>query len=98
MVTDVVRYVETFDQRSVLLLGTFEKSSGGHIGILAVDINPATGRFLVNMLIGEPGFRRQGVAWEITVPFRDYFFETLGLKVALASALALGYPITEYLL
>jgi RimJ/RimL family protein N-acetyltransferase len=95
---DVVRYIKTFDQRSGLLLGIFEKSSGAHIGILTVDINPATGQFLVNMLIGEPGYRRQGVTWEITVPFRDYFFETLGLKVALASVLARNTPITEYLL
>jgi RimJ/RimL family protein N-acetyltransferase len=57
-----------------------------------------TGQFLVNMLIGEPEFRRKGVTWEITVPFRDYFFETLGLKVALASVLAHNIPITDYLI
>jgi RimJ/RimL family protein N-acetyltransferase len=95
---DVVGYIKTFDQRSVLLLGIFEKSSGAHLGILTVDINQATSQFLVNMLIGEPGYRRKGVTWEITVPFRDYFFETLGLEVALASALVRNTPITEYLL
>jgi RimJ/RimL family protein N-acetyltransferase len=95
---DVVGYIETFDQRSVLLLGIFDKSSGAHIGILTVDINQATGQFLLNMLIGEPDYRRKGVAWDITVPFRDYFFETLGLKVALASVLARNTPIKEFLL
>ncbi len=95
---DVVAYIKTFDQRGVLLLGIFEKAGGAHIGILTVDINQVTGQFLVNMLIGEPAYRRQGVTWEITVPFRDYFFETLGLKVALASVLARNVPITEYLL
>ena len=95
---DVGGYIRTFDQRSVLLLGIFEKSSGAHIGILTVDINQVTDQFLVNMLIGEPEYRRKGVTWEITVPFRDYFFETLGLKVALASVLAHNTPITEYLL
>src|ERR1700693_5738916 len=38
---DVVGYIKTFDQRSVLLLGIFEKSSGAHLGILTVDINQA---------------------------------------------------------
>ena len=95
---DVVAYIKTFDQRGVLLLGIFEKASGAHIGILTVDINRVTGQFLVNMLIGEPAYRRQGVTREITVPFRDYFFETLGLRVALASVLARNVPITEYLL
>ena len=95
---DVLEYIKTFDQRGVLLLGIFEKAGGAHIGILTVDINPVTGQFLVNMLIGEPAYRRQGVTWEITVPFRDYFFETLGLKVALASVLARNIPITEYLI
>jgi RimJ/RimL family protein N-acetyltransferase len=94
---DVAAYIKTFDQRSVLLLGIFEKSSGTHIGILTVDINQATGQFLVNMLIGEPDYRRRGVAWDITVPFRDYFFETLGLKVALASVLSRNTPIKDYL-
>ncbi len=95
---DVLEYIKTFDQRGVLLLGIFEKAGGAHIGILTVDINQVTGQFLVNMLIGEPAYRRQGVTWEITVPFRDYFFETLGLKVALASVLARNIPITEYLI
>jgi RimJ/RimL family protein N-acetyltransferase len=95
---DVVDYIKTFDQRGVLLLGIFEKASGAHIGILTVDVNQVTGQFLVNMLIGEPAYRRQGVTWEITVPFRDYFFETLGLKVALASVLARNIPITDYLI
>ncbi len=94
---DVARYIKTFDQRSVLLLGIFAKAGGAHVGILTVDINHVTGQFLINMMIGEPEYRRKGVTLEITVPFRDYFFETLGLKVALASVLARNAPIIQYL-
>jgi RimJ/RimL family protein N-acetyltransferase len=94
---DIVKYIKTFDQRSVLLLGIFEKASGSHIGIFTVDINHVTSQFLINMLVGEPEYRHKGVTMSITVPFRDYFFETLGLNTALASVLARNTPIMEYL-
>jgi RimJ/RimL family protein N-acetyltransferase len=94
---DIVKYISTFDQRSCLLLGIFEKSSGLHVGVLTVDINHATRQFLVNWLIGEPEYRNKGVTTSIAVPFRDYFFETLGLDTALASVLARNTPMIRYL-
>jgi RimJ/RimL family protein N-acetyltransferase len=95
--TDIAKYIETFDQRTVLLLGIFDKSSGAHIGIFTVDINPVTGQFISNMLIGEPDYRHKGVMMSLTVPYRDYFFEMLDLKVALGSVLARNAPVVEYL-
>lgn len=94
---DIIKYVAGFDQRTVLLLGIFDKPSGAHIGIFTVDINPVTGQFISNMLIGEPEYRHIGVMMSLTVPYRDYFFETLGLKVALGSVLARNTPVIEYL-
>jgi len=94
---DVAIYIEGFDQRTVLLLGIFEKSSGRHMGFFTVDINPVTGQFISNMLIGEPEYRHIGVMMSLTVPYRDYFFETLGLKVALGSVLARNTAVIEYL-
>lgn len=95
---DVINYIKTFDQRSSLLLGIFEKESGTHIGIFTVDINYARGQFLVNLLIGEPEYRNKNVTSSLTMPFREYFFETLGLNVSLASVLARNTPIIHYLL
>jgi RimJ/RimL family protein N-acetyltransferase len=95
---DVVSYIKQFDQRSHLLLGIFEKPSGLLLGFLRIDVDYALGRFLVSMLIGEPAYRNKGVTNDITVPFRDYFFETLGLKTMLATALARNKPIIHYLL
>src|SRR5579883_44746 len=95
---DVINYINTFDQRSTLLLGIFEKTSGTHIGIFTVDINTLQGQFLVNFLIGEPAYRYKGVIASIAVPFREYFFETLGLKTAMASVLARNSPMVRYLL
>ena len=95
---DIVAYIEGFDQRSRLLLGIFEKATGKHLGFLRIDIDHAPGRFLVSMLIGEADYRNKGVTNEITVPFRDYFYETLGLKVMLATALSHNRPIIHYLL
>jgi RimJ/RimL family protein N-acetyltransferase len=94
---DVAKYIETFDQRTVLLLGIFDKSTGAHIGIFTVDINPVTGQFISNMLIGEPQYRHKGVMMSLTVPYRDHFFETLGLNVALGSVLARNTPVIDYL-
>jgi RimJ/RimL family protein N-acetyltransferase len=95
--SDIVAYIKTFDHRSHFLVGIFEKATGKHLGFLRVDVDHATGRFLVSMLIGEAEDRNKGVTMGVTVPFRDYFFETMGLKVMLATALAHNRPIIHYL-
>ena len=95
---DLVQYIKRFDQKSHLLSGIFEKRTGKHIGIMRTDIDHASGEFLVNLLIGEPEYRNQGVTSEITVPCRDYMFETLGLKTMKATALAHNKIIIHYLL
>ena len=93
----VVKYINQFDQRTRLLLGIFVKQTSTHIGILTIELRPAPGEFLVNMLIGEPEYRNKGVATEITMPFRDYLFETLGLTTMRATVLARNVVINHYL-
>jgi RimJ/RimL family protein N-acetyltransferase len=90
---DVVNYISGFNQTSKLLLGIFEKSSNTPVGILTLWINQKTSQGLVNILIGEAdyrnkGIRSRGVLVDISVPFYDYVFESLGLSEMLASALA----------
>jgi RimJ/RimL family protein N-acetyltransferase len=94
---DVVDYIKTFDQRSSLLLGIFEKQGGTHIGIFTVDINHMLSQFLVNLLIGEPDYRNKHVTSSIALPFREYFFETLGLNTSMASVLARNAAMIHYL-
>jgi RimJ/RimL family protein N-acetyltransferase len=94
---DLVAYIKTFDQRTRILIGIFEKSSSLLLGFLRNDVNFETGQFLVSMIIGEPGYRNSGVTNAVTVPFRDYFFGTLGMKVMMATALAHNKPIIHYL-
>jgi len=96
--SEVAAYIKAFDQRSHMLIGIFESATDTLLGFLRVDIDPKLGRFMVSMLIGEPGYRHKGVTNAITVPFRDYFFETLGLNVMLATALSHNKPIIHYLL
>jgi RimJ/RimL family protein N-acetyltransferase len=95
---EVIDYINRFDQKSRLLIGIFERRTGLHIGFLTIDIDHLKGTFLVNMLIGEPEYRNKGVTNEITEPFRSYFFETLGLKRIMATALARNHVIVHYLL
>jgi RimJ/RimL family protein N-acetyltransferase len=95
--SDLVAYIKGFDQRTKILIGIFEKASGLLLGFLRNDVDFATGQFLVAMIIGEPEYRHSGVTNAVTIPFRDYFFETLGMKVMLATALAHNRPIIHYL-
>jgi len=95
---DVVDYIKTFDQRSRLLLGIFDKQSGTHIGIFTVSLNHLLGHYLVNLLIGEPAYRNKHVTTSIAEPFREYFFETLGMNTSMASVLAHNASMIHYLL
>jgi RimJ/RimL family protein N-acetyltransferase len=96
--SDVINYIKQFDQRSRLLVGVFEKSTWKHIGILTIEIDFTASRFLVNYLVGEPEYRNKGVTNDITVPFRDYLFETLGLETMACTALSRNHVIIHYLL
>lgn len=95
--SDIVAYIRGFDQRTRILIGIFEKKGGLLLGFLRNDVNFETGQFLVSMIIGEPAYRNSGVTNAVTIPFRDYFFEELGMNVMLATALAHNKPIIHYL-
>ncbi|HEY2472889.1 MAG TPA: GNAT family protein [Terracidiphilus sp.] len=95
--SDLIAYIKTFDQRTRILIGIFEKSSGLLLGFLRNDVDFESGQFLVSMIIGEPDYRNSGVTNAVTVPFRDYFFETLGMNAMLATALSHNKPIIHYL-
>jgi RimJ/RimL family protein N-acetyltransferase len=95
--SDVTDYIRQFDQETHLLLGAFARRTSSHIGIMTIELRPAPGEFLVTMLIGEPDYRNRGVATEITAPFRDYLFETLGLTTMRAAILANNAAIQHYM-
>jgi RimJ/RimL family protein N-acetyltransferase len=94
---ELVAYIRSFDQRTKILIGIFEKKSGLLLGFLRNDVNFETRQFLVAMIIGEPDYRHSGVTMAVTVPFRDYFFGELGMEAMLATALAHNKPIIQYL-
>ena len=82
-----VKYINQFDQISHLILGFFEKQNETLVGVITVRINAVTGQGLINFLIGEADYRNKGVWSDIFVPFFDYMFDALGLKMMLMSAL-----------
>jgi [ribosomal protein S5]-alanine N-acetyltransferase len=94
---EVEAYIAMFDQRTHLLLVILEKASENLLGCFRIDIDEKLGRFLVNMIVGEPGYRHKGIMNELTVPFRDYFFDTLGLKTMLGMVLSHNEPVLRYL-
>jgi RimJ/RimL family protein N-acetyltransferase len=93
----VLQYIRQFDQRLNLLIGIFEKQSWKHIGVLTINIDRDANTFLVNLLIGDPEYRNRGVTNDITVPFRDYFFETLGFEGMNCMVLSHNRVIIHYL-
>lgn len=95
--SDMEAYVRKFDQVSNLLLGIFDRSNALLIGIFTVQVDWQLSRYLANTVVGEADYRHRGVMLEVTPPFRDYFFEDLGLRVMTATALATNKPIIGYL-
>jgi RimJ/RimL family protein N-acetyltransferase len=95
--SEVASYIKAFDQRTHLLLAILETASGRLLGFFRIDIDEKLGRFLVSMMVGEPDYRHKGIMNELTVPFRDYFFDTLGLKTMLGMVLSHNEPVLRYL-
>ncbi len=58
---EVENYIRKFDQQSHVLLGIFDKRTGAHVGFYTVHADFAASQGAVNLLIGEPSYRNQGV-------------------------------------
>jgi RimJ/RimL family protein N-acetyltransferase len=95
---EIEDYIKKFDQRSNLLWGIFDQRTGAHIGFFTVHADYALKQGIVNLLIGEPEYRKHGVLSTIRKQFAEYFFETLGLETMMASALARNEIIVNTLL
>ena len=93
---DVAAYIRKFDLQTNFLLGIFDRTNDLLIGFCTAQIDRSIGRFLSNMIVGESAYRHRGVILEISPPFRKYFFETMGLKVLTASALATNKAMIGY--
>lgn len=94
---EIAAYIAGFDQVSKILLGIFDKTNDLLVSIITVHVDWMIGRFLANTVVGEAEYRHRGVMLEVSRPFRDYFFETLDLKVMTATALASNRQIIGYL-
>lgn len=95
---EIEGYIKTFDLRSNLLWGIFDQRTGKHVGFFTVRADHARNQGLVNLLIGDPEFRHHRVLTEIRLAFATYFFETLGLKTMLATALGHNKLIIDTLI
>ncbi|MFM9863460.1 MAG: GNAT family N-acetyltransferase [Micropepsaceae bacterium] len=94
---EVAAYIGKYDQRSNIILGIFDRTNDLLLGILATQVDWDKARYLANTFVGETAYRNRGVMLEVAAPFRDYFFDTLNLKVMTATALATNEPIISYL-
>lgn len=94
---DMETYIKGFDQQSRILLGVFDKATNLLVCVGNATIDWKIGNYLINTVVGEPDYRNAGVMSEITPPFRDYFFDVLGLKTTTASALGNNTVIRKFL-
>ena len=94
---EMIAYIKSFDQRNRLLLGAFDKRTSLLVCIGSAQIDWQIGNYLINTVIGEEAYRNAGVMTELTPPFRDYFFDALGLKTSTASALGTNTVIRTFL-
>jgi RimJ/RimL family protein N-acetyltransferase len=94
---EIIAYIRKFDQISSILLGIFDRTNDLLLGVLSAQVDWRIGRYLANTFVGEAAYRHRGVMLEVSQPFRDYFFDTLNLKVMTATALATNKPIINYL-
>ena len=96
--SEIVDYIRSFDQRSRLLLGVFDREKDDkHIAIITIAIDFAAGSGLANFLIGEREYRNYGVLTAIRNPLAIYLFETLGLQKMLGSVLAHNHVVLHWL-
>jgi RimJ/RimL family protein N-acetyltransferase len=95
---EITAYIKTFDQRSDLLWGIFEKRTGSQIGFFTVNADYPRSQGIVNLLVGDAEYRNRGVLSVIRRHFAEYFFETLGLKTMMATALAHNQIIIDTLI
>jgi RimJ/RimL family protein N-acetyltransferase len=96
--TDIANYIRSFDQRTHLLGGIFDRSNNLLVGILQLDIDYRVNRALVNLLIGEPAYRNLGVTTEIFIPALDYGFINYGIDIMAASVLVRHSMLVGYLM
>jgi RimJ/RimL family protein N-acetyltransferase len=94
---DMQVYIASFDQSNRLLLGVFDKTNNLLVCIGSAKIDWNIGNYLINTVVGEEAYRNAGVMSELTPPFRDYFFDALGLKTSTASALGTNTVIRKFL-
>lgn len=94
---DMLAYIAGHDQRSKLMVGVFDKTNGLLVCIGSAQVDWQRGNYLFSTVIVEAAYRNAGVMTELTPPFRDYFFDVLGLKTSTATALATNTVICSFL-
>lgn len=88
-------YIKSFNRTTSHLVGTIEKSTSRLIGIRSIYVNWEKGEFLSNTLVGESEARHKGVLKETHRVIFAYFFNTLDLVAAQASAVSTNTVILD---
>jgi len=81
-------YISSFDRRARHILGIFEKSTGGMIGVRTVEIDQLRRSFRFHILIGVAEERGRRARAETSEPLKHWLFEYLDLLTSEGTILA----------
>jgi RimJ/RimL family protein N-acetyltransferase len=96
-VTEVAKWLASFDQQTNRVNGMFDKRNDLLVTIANSQFNWELSRVMMNIVVGEAAYRHCGVILEATVPVRDYYFDEMHMKVVTGTALATNRTIIAFL-
>ena len=94
---EFANYIASFNQQDSRVSGVFDKRNDLLVTLSTAEFNWSIRRVLMNIVVGEPEYRRCGVILEALVPARDFYSEDLDMKVMTATALATNKPVIALL-
>ena len=94
---ELLDYIRSFDQRTNILLGIFERVTRTHVGIIRLDLDDSGREALVSALIGEPAFRNTGTTTFVFEGLLNYLFNERRLDRVVASVLERNSQTRRYL-
>ena len=90
--TDLQRYIATFDQVGRCLVGIYAKTGGQQVGFYEVEFDPTHRLATFNVVVGDKTFWGQHLVNETRAALLDYVFTKRGVEKAVGRPLARNFP------
>lgn len=95
--SEVQKWISSFDQHTNRVNGMFDKRNDLLVTLGNSQFSWEISRVMMNIVVGEAAYRHAGVILEATVPVRDFYFESMKMKVITGTALATNRTIMAFM-